>query len=338
MQHLKPILIRKEKYADYLIRKGNGIPILKKNSYCVVPGYSIGGDAPKSFIRVYEYKKNSACRKAKPSSWSLYIAKTGDKWYPLESITEHLIARIGAVIGLNMAETRLVIADGQVKFLSKFFTDLDKGQELVHGIDILAAHLGDKTFTEQIALQKREREFFTLEDTVEAIKQLFSDEHIRLLEDFFLMLCFDAWVGVQDRHFQNWGIVRNAYGKHKPYFSPIYDSARGLFWNFQESRITEWATQNQFNQQIFNQVNKSMPQLSLARTPSINHFELVKEILSDRFIPFKSVACRIFTDERLRLVQKMVIKEFSRLLSRHRIDLILKCLEIRHNTFNKLLQ
>jgi len=88
------------------------------------------GEAPKSFIRVYDYQKGSIQRKSNSASWPLYIAKTGHKWYPLESITEHLIARIGTVLGLNMAHSRLVNAGGQVRFLSKYFLNPEKGQEL----------------------------------------------------------------------------------------------------------------------------------------------------------------------------------------------------------------
>lgn len=170
MQHLKPIPIRKEKYADYKIQDKSQISTLKKGCYCVVKGYSLMGEAPKSFIRVYEYQKGGVQRKSNPNSWALYLAKTGHKWYPLESITEHLIARIGKELSLNMAESRLVEAGGQIKFLSKYFLKPEKGQELVHGMDIIVAYLGgDRPFVEEIALQKREREFFTLEDTVQAI-------------------------------------------------------------------------------------------------------------------------------------------------------------------------
>jgi len=151
------------------------------------------------------------------------------------------------------------------------------------------------------------------------------------------MLCFDTWVGVQDRHFQNWGVVRDISGRSKPYFSPIYDSARGLFWSLNESRIAEWAKYQQFEQQIQNQINKSAPQMNFAGMPGINHFKLAEVLLSDRFIPFKSIARQIFTDEGLHLVQIMIIKEFNTLLSKPRLALILKCLEVRHATFCKLL-
>ncbi|MFN0033844.1 MAG: HipA domain-containing protein [Saprospiraceae bacterium] len=337
MQHLKPTPIRKEKYADAAFPPGARIEVLKREHYCVVEGYSIMGEAPKSFIRVYGYKKDGPQRKINRNSWTLFLAKTGHKWYPIESITEHLIARIGVVLGLNMAESRLAIAGGQIKFLSKYFLKPEKGQELVHGMDILATHLGDRTFVEEIAVKKRERDFFTLEDTVAAIEQVFPYERTAILEAFFLMLCFDTWVGVQDRHFQNWGVVRDIYEKKRPYFSPIYDSARGLFWNHTEKKIADWVKAKQAEQQIESQIKNSMPQLTLTNKPKVNHFELAEALLSDRFLPFKSIARKIFTDESLERVQVMVRKEFGQMFSQSRVDLICKCLEIRHQKFSELL-
>ena len=269
MQHLKPIHIRKEKYADYEIQDKSRISTLKKGCYCVVQGYSIMGDAPKSFIRVYQYQKGSTQRKSNRGSWPLYIAKTGHKWYPLESVTEHLIARIGVMLGLNMAESRLVEAGGQIKFLSKYFLKPEKGQDLVHGINIIVAYLGgDRPFVEEIAQQKREREFFTLEDTVEAISQFFPIERNAILEA---------------------------------------------------------------------QIKHSSPQMGLTGKPKTNHFELAEALLDDRFLPLKSKARKIFTDENLRRVQAMIRAEFDGLLSKNRINLICRCLEIRHQEFYKLL-
>jgi len=176
-----------------------------------------------------------------------------------------------------------------------------------------------------------------LEDTVQAISQFFPEERSAILESFFLMLCFDAWIGVQDRHFQNWGIVRDIYGKNKPYFSPIYDSARGLFWNFQESKIFEWTKSKQIDQQIQNQIKNSVPQMGLAERPKISHFDLAEVVLSDHFLPFKSIARETFTDQGLVRVKKMIHTEFSGLLSENRMALILRCLELRHQTFSELL-
>lgn len=333
MLHLRPVEIRKNKFADYAIEQKGRIETLKKSCYRVVEGYSIGGEAPKSFIRVYEY---GACRKRNPESWILYIAKTGHKWYPLESVTEHLIARIGSTLGLDMAESRLVYAGNQLRFLSKYFLKPELGQELVHGSNILATYLGDDSFVVAVENNRRESEFFTLQETIRAIIHLFPAEYPEIIKQFSLMLCFDAWVGVQDRHFHNWGVVRNIYGSHAPYFSPIYDSARGLFWNFHESKINEWIRARQLEQQIENQIKNSMPQVGLEGRLKANHFEVVRYLLSDHEHSIRPVARKVFTSEALQRVQKMIHSEFSGLLSPNRILLITKCLEIRHQHFTQL--
>jgi len=52
----------------------------------------MAGDAPKDFLSIYEYGDG---RRKSVGNWPSYIAKVGKKWYPNESITEHLLTRIG---------------------------------------------------------------------------------------------------------------------------------------------------------------------------------------------------------------------------------------------------
>ncbi|MBK5203666.1 MAG: hypothetical protein JJE45_08110 [Prolixibacteraceae bacterium] len=47
-------------------------------------------------------------RKCNPKSWPRYIAKHDHKHYPVEVITEHLLNRIGTVLGFNMAHSELL--------------------------------------------------------------------------------------------------------------------------------------------------------------------------------------------------------------------------------------
>jgi hypothetical protein len=94
MNYLKKVQC--EKLAGYKQLRHGLIPTLKKGEYFVETGRSITGDAPKEFIRVYEF---GSARKIKRNKWPLYIAKTGHKWYPNESITEHLLNRIGECLG-----------------------------------------------------------------------------------------------------------------------------------------------------------------------------------------------------------------------------------------------
>jgi hypothetical protein len=123
-----------EKNSGAIINKPGRIPIVKKHQYKIVDGYTITGDAPKEFIRVYEYGKT---RKSNPGKWPLYIAKTGHKWYPTESITEYLLNILGIKFGVEMAESKIAWIGGQLRFLSRYFLD-SKDQELIHGADILS--------------------------------------------------------------------------------------------------------------------------------------------------------------------------------------------------------
>lgn len=324
--HLEHVKIKH--YADYSMKSSKGVITLKKSCYRVVDGYSITGEAPKSFIKVYDSTRGRTCRKNKIKTWTLYIAKTGSKWYPVESITEHLIARIGTTLGLNMAYSQLVNAGGQIRFLSKYF--LTPEQELVHASSIMTTYLGDRDLILHIEKQKLEKEFFTLEETISALKTCFPDDQELILERFFLMLFFDAWVGVQDRHFYNWGVVRHINNKHRPYFSPIYDSARGLFWNDWDKKIDEWKRYKQFEQQIEVRSKKSEPQFCLSNKSPINHFDLVEFIWKNGLVKNPAFFKATFSFESLKTVQEMILSEFSTLLSKSRLELILRCLKHRH--------
>ncbi|MBK6901445.1 MAG: HipA domain-containing protein [Saprospirales bacterium] len=193
------------------------LPILRRG-YFYKENIEVGGDAPKSFIRVYEYGE---CRKNKPKTWVAYVAKVGHKWYPIESITEYLMNRIGEEIGLNMAKSKLALAGGQIRFLSRYFLKPDKNEQLIHGAQIYARHLEDEDFVEQANERKRNditRELFTFQFTEEAIQAIFPDHHEEIMQDFVAMILFDAIVGNNDRHFYNWGLSTMFSMKQRPVF------------------------------------------------------------------------------------------------------------------------
>lgn len=97
------------------------------------------------------------------------------------------------------------------------------------------------------------------------------------------MLCFDAITGNNDRHFYNWGIIADVKGKKTPRFSPIYDTARGLFWNYSEEKIDKLFTRDgtidevQFTKYLQN----SMPKIGWEGLKRLNHFTLIRNIVND---------------------------------------------------------
>lgn len=76
------------------------------------------------------------------------------------------------------------------------------------------------------------------------------------------LLLYDALVGNNDRHFYNWGIVRSIKQSFQPYFSPVYDTARGLFWNDDDDKIIRCTSDRQHRiNYIIKYCRKSRPKL-----------------------------------------------------------------------------
>ena len=129
-----------ENYTNAHQMNVRGVPVMKCSNYFVDDSVTVDGDAPKKFVGIYDHQLLGHKHKANRNNWIRYIAKTGHKWYPIESITELLLNRLGLIFGLNMAESRIAMMGGQLRFLSRYFLNPVK-EELVHGADILNKNL-----------------------------------------------------------------------------------------------------------------------------------------------------------------------------------------------------
>jgi len=122
--------------SGFDIHKPAAIPTLRPRNFVVVEEMSVSGDRPKDFIRVYEFGESN-CRRANSKTWIPYLAKVGDKWYPAESLTEYLLNRIGEIVGMDMAQSKLYRVGDQIRFCSRYF--LQPHEELIHGAQIYAS-------------------------------------------------------------------------------------------------------------------------------------------------------------------------------------------------------
>ncbi|MCB0704044.1 MAG: HipA domain-containing protein [Saprospiraceae bacterium] len=286
-----------------------------------------GGDAPKDFISIYEY--GEGLRKY-PKTWPKYIAKIGHKWYPIESITEYLLNRIGEVLGLHVAKSKLYIVDNQLRFCSKYF--LAPNESLVHGAQIYSACLEESNddFVEEVEGAGLSRELFTFQFTYDSVKCVFPENSKEIMESFVKLLIFDALVGNNDRHFYNWGVITDIYGKVLPRFSPIYDTARGLFWNYSEEKVQKFVSLDKtidFDH-LNKYIDKSMPKTGWESLKNPNHIELISSIAS-QYPEFKNLVPEIIRDENLLKIKDLLTLEFKHLLSFQRYKLIETCLESR---------
>ena len=304
---------------------------LKRSEYFVVKGYSITGEAPKEFVRVFIPKKSW---KTKPRHWPLFIAKTGQKWYPCESIIEHLNTRIGQALGLDMAETHLVLAKGQLRILSRYF--LGQEEELIHGANIYMGYLSDEQFVNEVERQKQEVHFFTISSTREALKVVFPLHHEKLFHQFLRMLLLDAFIGCNDRHMYNWGIKRSLFGS-EPKFAPIYDTARSLFWNESEFKLERIAKDEKTYKEFLERYCiKSKAKIGIENHGQVNHVALVKCLKEKDLISVEELK-QFFSESNFNKVKDVIVKEFSPLLSELRIKYICDYLDVRMKSIHAVL-
>lgn len=327
-----------ENYTDAHLLDVQGIPVVKQGNYFVDDSVSVDGDAPKKFIGVYDYKLLGHRHKNNRRNWIRYIAKTGHKWYPTESITELLMNRRGTIFGLTMADSRIAKIGGQLRFLSRYFLHSDK-EELVHGADILAGYLNESTrYIEEVDEQKMTRDLFTLQVIEKAVANLFLYQKDEIMKELVKLIIFDALVGNNDRHFFNWGVVRSVENSFQPFFSPVYDTARGLFWNYSESKMKDIVEVNKtIDKHIRKYCKESRPKIGWEGEKNPNHFQLFKQICMNEFHITKAEVTEMLAPTVLEQMITEVRQNFQPLISVNRVTLICKCLEYRFNELRKLL-
>ena len=175
-----------------------------------------------------------------PRTGVRYIAKLGRRNSDLEVVTEYAIYLIGRTLGVSVAEGRVARYAGNLRFLSRYFLDTEKNEELVHGVQLFHELYDENTVNELLGNSAREQELFSVQSVKAAFGAHYGDEtEEALFEGFVAMLAHDALIGVQDRHHENWGlIVRRGVADDAPRFAPLYDSARGMFCNETDARLS----------------------------------------------------------------------------------------------------
>ncbi|MGD0897359.1 MAG: HipA domain-containing protein [Thermoguttaceae bacterium] len=323
---IKPAAIRR--YGDYQVDWVSLLPSIRKGRYTVqsTDSLSIHGDAPKNFLRIQEYTPGRPGRH--PRRWIGYIAKVGSKCYPVESITEHLLTRIGQVIGVRVADSHLRIVAGQVRFLSRYFLR-GRRESLVHGLEIFRSYLDDDEMVDEIAAKKQEQEFYTFETVYDALFEIFPEHVDNIMPEFVEMLAFDALVGNNDRHPLNWGVITPVADRGRIVFSPVFDTARGLFWNLDDSKLGPYT---ESVERLRAYVDRSRPQVGLNGHRSPNHFDLIEHIYTN-YPGYRGNLEKFGSDELVSACARVVDGEFHSLMSETRRRAICCCLELRHQLY-----
>lgn len=327
-----------ENYTEFPRLNINNVTVLKSGNYFVDDSVTIDGDAPKKFIGVYDYHLLNRKHKHNRGNWIRYIAKTGHKWYPIESITELLLNKLGCIFGLHMADSRIAMIGGQLRFLSRYF--LNPSHEVLdHGADILAGYLNETIdYVEEVDQQKLTRDLFTLQVIENAVDRLYHYQKDDIMHELVKLIIFDALVGNNDRHFFNWGVIRSIDNRFQPFFSPVYDTARGLFWNYSEEKINDIMVVNKTTDSHIRKYCKgSRPKIGWEGEDNPNHFQLFQKIYNNEFYITANEIKSLFTKSVFDKMLQEIQCHFNSLMSENRITMICKCLEYRYNELRKML-
>ena len=301
---------------------------------CPLEEWPLIGAVPKNYL-AYGDPEDPNC--------VAYIAKKGRQLDGRlrECVTEEIISKIGSMLPVRIARSKLVRlpvppgAQPDVRFLSRDF--VRRGQEqLLHGAEIFAQYLG--TRQEELSAvfnlddKNAEREFYTISNVVDVLDGFSRNARERgeLLSGFARMLTFDAFVGAQDRHALNWGVLQPLTGGGDVRFAPLFDTARGLFREHTDSKLRDIEAAGHTEAKIRDYAARSRPVFGAGRRNITNHFELL-DVAIECFPTELGHTIRTFVRSiNVPDIKRMLQRRFRRIVTPIRLDFIVRLLQHRY--------
>jgi hypothetical protein len=193
-----------------------------------------------------------------------------------ESLSEHILTELSSFF-TPTATTSLAVYKNKIVLISKIFLN-SKTEELIHGTQLFSG-IYDKEGVDEVQKDRnKQRLFYSLEHILDAFQKVIHTKEQRdaVICDFCMMILTDCFTGNQDRHAENWGLIRNLKSQSFK-FSPLFDNARGIFWN-ETSLQLAIKCQHGISQVIENYIRDSTPMISLSGLPDTSHFDLLEKL------------------------------------------------------------
>ena len=280
---------------------------------------SVAGAAPKFILR----------STADSGDW--FIVKRAEKLGAIETLTELLNNRLGLALGLPMAHAGILRVDGTLCFASHNFQD--EGETLIHGSLLFRDEFDDDL---DGVGKKRwdEQRTYDVELIRDMLEKMCGERSDRLFERLVEMLVFDALIGSMDRHMQNWGVLATVNEPRTYRFAPIFDSARALLWNQNESKL---GVLERDARALDGYINRSEPVMGCAGTGGrVNHFGLVEYLVGRYPSPVRRALDRVHPEKVHKAAQIVREFPFNRRFSRLRRSLIMKILQLRADKLHQI--
>lgn len=309
----------------------SSLPHVPRRDIIRVHRLELIGKVPKQVADIRTFSPRKSRIQADVPGVHRWLVKTGERHYPIESITEHLLTRLGNVVGVNMAFTKLMVIEGQVRLCSRIF--VSGSRALVHGAEILSKFLDDPTFVQDLTGKNKNiaKQHVTLSDIDEALGFVYPSSAEELGQSLRRMLLFDAYVGCTDRHLYNWGVIVNALRpEQRPRFSPLFDSARGLYWRHLDGQIdrevlaSTWPT---------NFINNAKCEIGLTPGHESTLLDVAGHIAEHADNNLRHWMLEKFTGDTLNRIFAVIDVEFAPLLGVRRCGHLKALLQARHTLF-----
>lgn len=272
-----------------------------------------------------------------------YIAKKGRTSNDArECVTEEIISKIGAMLPLEIAKSKLVrLSKTDVRFLSRSFVVRD-AHELLHGIELVARYFKTNRAEVESAFnlkdRKAEQSLYTVTNILTILESLYPGDFITLKQGFFKMIAFDAFVGAPDRHAMNWGVLAPLAGRSGSVrYAPIFDTARGLFREISDGDLLKHEERQGREQFLLRYANGSRPILSTREDVRQNHFDLVKWIVENSEVQDREAMRTVFDAVKICEIEHMIQRDFRRIITQFRIGFVRDLLSLRIRTIRKVL-
>ena len=149
-------------------------------------------------------------------------------------------------------------------------------------------------------------------------------------------------LGNQDRHPQNWGFkIPELHSKGPVLFAPIFDTARGCFWNTDDTKLRTRYLTAEPNRQgylvAWRRYLKSSSPLISWEGGDYNHFELVAKILEQQ-PELKDVLSSVLAKCTPGRMNDVVLEYGQPWLKGLRCAAIVQCLAFRHRILRRIVE
>lgn len=241
------------------------------------------------------------------------------KWpkYGLGEIYAEKIAyEIAKKIGLSAAKTEIGSLNNDFVILSYRF--LEPKDSFIEGGEFFEERFGEWNREAKLAPNYT---FAVLKDILYPMG---------LFENLLEMVVFDCLIGNQDRHQDNWGVIKR---ENKIVFAPLYDHSSCLGWNLPEVQIERLLRDDKLIEDF---VNRSESCVRWEAGARIKHFRLIRLVLETEGNTVRDIIEKLtdFDDD---CIGEIVENVPDAVMPHVRKDLVFRLLKVRRDRLKELI-